>query len=102
MRFFAFRYRYNEASRTRMKTVEIVVERKEWTPPAPRFAADELVPVRIAYLKSACKRMAREAGGRWDPEARLWSIPYGRIKGTVLEKHIILDASKRGAKKKSI
>jgi hypothetical protein len=96
------RYRYDEETRTRIKTVEIVVERKEWTPPPPRFAADEIVPVRIAYQESACKRMAREAGGRWNPEARLWFIQYGRIKGTLLEKHIILDTLKSGVKKKSI
>jgi hypothetical protein len=37
-------------------------------------------------------QMARAAGGRWDPDERIWLIPYGKIKGTVLEKHLILDA----------
>lgn len=35
----------------------------------------------------------RAARGRWDPEVKLWFIRYGKIKGTVLEKHIVLDAS---------
>ncbi|HET6420641.1 MAG TPA: hypothetical protein VFG19_10820 [Geobacteraceae bacterium] len=38
------------------------------------------------------KRMAKAAGGKWDPEKRLWLIQYGKIKGTLLEKHIIVDA----------
>jgi hypothetical protein len=49
--------------------------------------------VRIAYVENELKRMAKDAGGRWDPEKRLWFIQYGNIKGTVLEKHIIIDAS---------
>jgi hypothetical protein len=96
------RYRYDEENRSRVKTVEIIVERKEWTPPPPKFAAEDVVPVRIAYAEGAKKQLAKSAGGKWDPEARMWFIPYGKIKGTALEKHIILDASLSGIKKKSI
>jgi hypothetical protein len=46
--------------------------------------------------------MARQAGGRWDADERLWFIPYGKIKDTILEKHIILDALRGSVKKKSI
>ncbi len=87
------RYRYDEESRTRVKTVEIIVERKEWIPPEPRFADDERVPVQIKYAESALKDLAKGAGGRWDPNKRIWLIPFGKIKGTELEKHIVLDAS---------
>jgi hypothetical protein len=86
------RYRYDEENRTRVKTVEIIVEKKAWTPPPQRFGDDERVPVRIAYAESDKKRIAKEAGGKWDPEKRLWFIPFGKIKGTPLEKHIVLDA----------
>jgi hypothetical protein len=51
--------------------------------------------VRIAYTENAFKQIAKEAGGRWDPEAKLWLIPYGKIKNTVLVKHIVLDAKPR-------
>lgn len=86
------RYRYDEESRTRIKTVEIIVEKKAWNPPQPRFADDMRVPVRIAYVESELKAMAKRAGGKWDPEKRLWFIQYGKIKGTALEKHINVDA----------
>lgn len=91
---FCVRYRYDEESQTRIKTVEIIVERKSWTPPQPRFGEDERVPVRIAFAENMLKNMARMAGGRWDPEKRLWIIPFGKVKGTALEKHIVLDATK--------
>lgn len=90
---YCVRYRYDEKSQTRIKTVEIIVERKPWTPPQPRFADDKRVLVRIAFTESKLKSMAKMAGGRWDPEKRLWIIPFGKVKGTALEKHIVLDAS---------
>jgi hypothetical protein len=87
------RYRYDEGSRSRIKTVEIIVDKKAWTPPPPKFADAIHVPVRIAYVESELKAMAKNAGGKWDPEKRLWFIPFGKIKGTTLEKHIIVDAT---------
>ena len=85
------RYRYDEESRTRIKTVEIIVEKTDWTPPS-KFADDTLVPVQIAYTENDLKNLAKAAGGRWNPEKRVWFIVYGKVKGTELEKHIVLDA----------
>jgi hypothetical protein len=90
---FCVRYRYDEESNTRVKTVEIVVGKKSWVPPQPKFPDDMNVPVRIAFAESRLKNLAKEAGGRWNPEKRVWLIPFGKIKGTALEKHIILDAA---------
>lgn len=87
------RYRYDEASRTRVKTVEIIVDKKAWIPPRPKFADDEIVPVRIASTESGLKKMAKIAGGKWNRAKKLWFIPYGKIKGTAMEKHVILDAT---------
>jgi len=36
--------------------------------------------------------MAKAMGGKWDPDVKLWYIQHEKIKGTELEKHIILDA----------
>jgi len=43
------RYRYDEASRTRIKTVELIVERKELPPVQDTKEDDTLVPVQIAF-----------------------------------------------------
>lgn len=86
---------HDEATHTRFKTVELIVGTKAWTPPPAKFATDEIVPVRIAFTENEFKQMAKEAGGRWDPQAKLWLIPYGKIKNTALEKHIILDAKSK-------
>ena len=89
--FVCVRYRYDETSRTRIKTVEIIVERKQLAPSAKSKKAETLVPVQIAYGDTKLGKMARVAGGTWDADVKLWFIKYGNIKGTELEKHIILD-----------
>ena len=89
--FFCVRYRYDESSRTRIKTVEIIVERKQLPPSAKNQKDETLVPVQIAYGENELGKMARSAGGTWDADVKLWFIRYGSIKDTKLEKHIILD-----------
>ena len=90
------RYRYDEASRMRIKTAEIIVDKAPWTPPSRKYSDNDLVPVSIAYSEEALKAAAKSAKGRWNPDVKLWFIRYGNIKGTALEKHIVLDAFPRG------
>lgn len=88
------RFRYDAASRQRLKTVELVVERKAWTPPAPRYPLDSLVPLRIEAADLRNRAMAKAAGGKWNPDAQFWFVRYGDIVGTSLEKHIHVDANR--------
>jgi hypothetical protein len=83
------RYRYDVQSRTRYKTVELIIEKKSWTPPSHRFKDDTHVPVRIGYGDKALREKARAAQGKWDPKTRAWYIQFGKIKDTELEKFII-------------
>ena len=100
--FVCVRYRYDEASRTRIKTVELILERKQLPPSTKNIKDETLVPVQIAYGEAELGIMARSAGGRWDSDVKLWYIKYGNIKGTKLEEHIILDAGAKQANRKSI
>lgn len=86
------RYRYDAASRTRVKTVELIVERKQLAQ-VPRCINDgDIVPVRVGYAEKELRQQIRALGGRWDSGAKLWYAPYAVIKGTELERHILLDA----------
>ena len=82
------RFRYDAETRQRLKTVELIVERTEWAPPQPRYDADTLLPLRINPVDMQARLQVKPAGGRWDPEKKLWFIKYGKIAGTQLEKHI--------------
>lgn len=85
------RFRYDAGSRQRLKTIELIVERSDWTPPPPRYAANTLVPLRIEGYEMELRRQAKSAGGRWNPEKQMWFVSYGKIAGTPLEKHIHVD-----------
>ena len=86
------RYRYDEASQARYKTVELIVEKAAWKPPKRKYLDNDLVPVRISYAEKDLMSIAKAAKGRWNPKVKLWFVRYGNVKGTVLEKHIVLDA----------
>ncbi|NTW58194.1 MAG: hypothetical protein HGB21_09620 [Nitrospirae bacterium] len=73
-------YRYDEANRTRTKTVELAVEKTAWSPPARKFADDDLVPVRIGYAEKSLIESAKAAKDRWNPDMKLWFIRYGKMK----------------------
>jgi hypothetical protein len=92
------RYRYDAVKRKRFKTIELVIEESDWLPPMPKFRDDDKVFVQIGFTEKDLREAAKTAKGRWDPEARLWTIKYGNIKGSVLEKHIILDAFPKESK----
>jgi len=94
------RFRYDAELRQRIKTVELIVERTGWTPPAPKYATDSLVPLRIEGYEKDLQAKAKAAGGRWNPEKQLWFVKYGKIVGTQLEKHIPVDEKDNTGKPK--
>ncbi len=85
------RFRYDEKLQQRLKTVELIVERTNWTPRSPRYTPDSLIPLRIGPWDKPMQLQAKAAGGRWNPEKQLWFAKYGKIAGTPLEKHIQVD-----------
>ncbi|MDD2271853.1 MAG: hypothetical protein PHH29_06320 [Desulfuromonadaceae bacterium] len=94
------RFRYDAELKQRIKTVELIVEKTDWTPPPPRYTADTLVPLRIEGYEKDLQAKTKEAGGRWNPEKQLWFVKYGKITGTQLEKHIQVDENDNTGKPK--
>ncbi len=88
------RFRYDEKLQQRLKTVELIVERTEWTPPPKQYTAETLVPLHITAADMPMRLQAKAAGGRWNPEKKLWFVRYDKIAGTPLEKHIYVDRSR--------
>jgi hypothetical protein len=94
------RYRYDETTRTRLKTVELIIEKKELPTSKRQKGPDStLVPVTIPYGERELGRMAKALGGKWDSDVKLWYIPKGKVQGTELEKHIILDKENKMGRK---
>lgn len=85
------RLRYDPETRQRLKTVELIEERSDWTPPPSRFSNDTLVPLQIKATNMPIRTMAKAAGGRWNPEKQLGYVRYGNVVGTALEKYLYVD-----------
>lgn len=85
------RFRYNPETKQRFKTIELIIESCDWSPPSPRFTNDTIMPLRINASDMAARNKAKAVGGRWNPEKQLWFVRYGNIVGTSLEKHIDVD-----------
>jgi len=81
------RYRYDETRGVRLKTVEIIVEEKQWQPPF-RFRDTDIVPISVLFAEEALRNRLKSSGGRWDPLTKSWLVPYGAIRGTELEGRI--------------
>jgi hypothetical protein len=88
-RLVAVRYRYDEEASKRYTTVEIVVDERPWAAAPVVRDPDRLVGLRIEYGEESLRRAVRAAGGRWDPEVRLWWIPIHCAVQLGLESRIV-------------
>ena len=91
------RYRYDEKRGMRLKTVEIVVEEKPWQQPF-RFQDGDMTPVSVGYEETALREKLRKLHAKWNPQKKVWLVPYHLIRGTELESRIpeeYLNGSKR-------
>ena len=76
----------------RRTTVELVEEEVPWQP-RRRRRVDDLVAVAVGFAEKELREMLKSAGGKWDPERKLWQVAYGKIRGTVLAERIVEDCS---------
>jgi len=85
------RYRYDEIRQVRMKTVEIVVDERPCKPPL-RYRDQDIVAVMVPFSDKTLRDRLKTAGGRWNPEEKLWRVQFGSIRGDAeLEERILKD-----------
>lgn len=82
------RFRYDETTKQRIKTVELIIDKSDWAPPEPQFTYESIVPLRIAAANLAMRNKAKSVGAKWSPEKQVWFVKYGKAVGTELEKYI--------------
>ena len=85
------RYRYDVQQKKRFKTVELLVAERDWEPPRPRFAHDQIVALRAAFADVAVRDRVKQAGGAWNPERRVWQLRYDRVVALGLNGRIVDD-----------
>jgi hypothetical protein len=84
------RYRKDAGRKVRVKTVEIIVEEKEYMSGSLPYRDEDIVQVMVAFSEKTLRSELKAVGGKWDSEERIWHIPYGAIRGNEqLEKRIL-------------
>ena len=87
-RLVCVRYRYDAQRRTRFKTVELIVAERAWDPPATRPADDAAVAVRVDFAEMDVRQRVKQAGGKWNPDRRVWELPYAQVVALKLQTRI--------------
>jgi hypothetical protein len=91
-RLVCVRYRYDEATKERWKTVELIIEKSAWEPPMPKWQADTLVALQVAAPEREIRQQVKAAGGKWNPRHLVWELPYGQVRALRLTERIVSKA----------
>ena len=91
------RYRYDERTKQRVKTVELIVGRGSWQPAARRpdhrgeahSRIEAFVAVRVDWHESELRQKVKAAGGKWDPMKRVWRLGRKHVESLDLESRIV-------------
>lgn len=99
-RLVCVRYRYDEAQGKRYKTVELIEAEAAWAPRATRHILPAtIVEVRIDYTEDELRQKAKAAGGRWNPDRKVWELRYDQATRLNLLDRIVGPASGKGDEK---
>ena len=88
-RLVCVRYRYDETTKERWKTVELIIEKSAWEPPKPKWQEDTLVALQVAAQERAVRQQVKAAGGKWNPKEVVWELPYGQAVALGLSARIV-------------
>ena len=78
-RLLCVRYRYDAQRKTRVKTVELIVEERAWSPTPGKRAWNAKVGIRILPKERSLQRQVKAAGGKWNLKKRLWELSYKTV-----------------------
>jgi hypothetical protein len=85
-RLVCVRYRYDQRTRKRYKTVELIVEVADWNPAPP---PDTIVALRVSLHETNIQRGIRAAGGVWNRPGRVWELRYDQTVALGLTERIV-------------
>lgn len=87
------RYRYDQASHKRYKTVELIIETVNWDPKPVPIPPETPVYVRVIWGEVQLARAIRKAPGSWNRQKNLWRLRYDAAIALGLEDRIVWEAS---------
>ena len=92
-RLISVRYRYDAGKKKRYKTVEIIVEEREWfpldNPRKPAWNMTDKLGIRVDVGEKAMREKVKRSGGIWRPRQKLWELSYAETLALGLEGPIV-------------
>jgi hypothetical protein len=85
-RLVCVRYRYDAVHKKRYKTVELIVEAVEWSPPPDPTT---LVALRIALHERDLQQAIRKVGWTWNRPKQAWELRYDQVVALGLTDRIV-------------
>ena len=86
------RYRYDEQKSKVYKTIEIIIDERPWEQPnVKKIPKNKSIDIRIDYNEVELRSLIKSYGAKWDPERKLWSLSYEKIKELDLLERIVDD-----------
>ena len=95
-RLICVRNRYDAERKKRLKTVELLVSERDCEPPRPPFAKDRIVAVHVPFGKVTVRGQVKQAGGKWNPDRKVWEMRYDRAVALGLAARIVDDPASTG------
>ena len=73
------RYRYDTTHHRMVKTVELIFDEHPWQPAPPQISPETWVSIQVDYGERTVGIQVKAAGGIWNPEKKVWEIPYKQV-----------------------
>ena len=83
------RYKYDDTTKKRMTTIELMVEEQDWQPKVTFIPKNKIVQVKINYGEVDLARQVKSLGGRWNRDKKVWELSYGNVQALGLVKRIV-------------
>jgi len=96
-RLVCVRYKYDDGSRKRFTTVELIEEESDWAikPSLPTkehsHPTSQRIAVQVDYWDTELREKVKAAGGIWRPRQKLWEMRYEDVVALGLESRVIAD-----------
>jgi hypothetical protein len=81
-RLVCVRYRYDERTQVRYKTIEVIIDERKWV---RELSDKQVVGIRLKASERVQRWRVKQAGGVWDPSVRLWRLEWGGVRALGLE-----------------
>lgn len=92
-RLVCVRYRYDDRTGRRIKTVELIVDEAPWR---RRIDDTRIVGIRIGEGETMLRLRAKGVGATYDARRRMWVMPYGDARRIEVAERAVLRGFDKG------